>query len=96
MERLSAQHLIDVLPPYDTLRQKIDERICLRVDVVPVEDDLGIIQYLSQSPYQWLGIPRQGLIGPQAVQVHTVRLEGSVVAHVVEGLRSEAQPRVLP
>jgi hypothetical protein len=95
LERLAAQHLIDVLPSYHSLGQKIDKRIRLRVYVVPVEHDLGIVQHLSQAPDQRLGICRQGLVGPQAVQIHTIRFQRCVVAYVFEGLGTKAQSRVL-
>jgi hypothetical protein len=96
MERLRAKHLVDVLPSNHPLGQKVDERIRFRVDVVAVEHHFGIIEHLSQSPYQRLRITCQRLIGSQAVQIHTVGLEGCVVAHVLEGLRAKPQACVLP
>jgi hypothetical protein len=86
-ERLSSQGLVPILASYHPLGQEIDEGVGLSVDVIAVENHLGVVEYLSQTPNQRFGIAGQCFIGPEAVQVHPVGLERRIVSHVLERQR---------
>ncbi len=96
MKRLAAQHAVLVVAAHDPLGQKVDERVGLRVHVVAVEHDLGIVEDLAQTPYERMGVRGERLVGPERVEIDAVRLEGGIVVHVLERLRPESEPRVLP
>jgi hypothetical protein len=87
--------LIQVFTPDHSLSKKIDEGVGLGIDVVPIEDHLGIVQHFTEPPDQGLGIGSQRLVSAQRVEIDAVRLERSVVLHVLEGFWGEAEAGVL-
>ena len=88
--------LVLVLAADHPLGEEVDERVGLGVDVVPVEQHLGVLEHLAQAPDQRLGVGGERLVGAQRVEVHAVGLERREVPHVGERLGREAEPLVEP
>ena len=91
----AAEPIFELLV-HDPVGQEVDEGVGLGVDVVPVEQHLGVVEHLAQPPHQRLDVADQIGMGPQRVQVHAVGLEGRIVAHPAERLRLDAQALVAP
>ena len=58
----------------DVLLDEVDQRVGLRVDVVLVEQHLGVLQHLAQSPRERRDVVEQRLVRAQRVERHAVRL----------------------
>ena len=68
----------------DALADEVDQRIGLRVDVVLVEQHLGVLQHFAQSPRERRHVVQQRLVRSQRVERHAVGLVRREVLHVLE------------
>ena len=84
------------LLPHHPLGEEVDEGVGLRVNVVPVEQHLGVVEHLAEPPHQRLGGGGEGLVGAERVEVDAVGPVGREVVDVAERLRRHAKPGVEP
>ena len=84
------EHRIDELLVEDVLLDEVDQRVGLRVDVVLVEQHLGVLEHLAQSPCERRHVVEQRLVRAQRVQRHAVRLVRREVLDVGERIGGDA------
>ena len=70
----------------DVLLDEVDQRVGLGVDVVLVEQHLGVLEHLAQPPRERRDVVEQRLVAAQRVERHAVRLVRREVLHVLERL----------
>src|SRR5207247_5366983 len=80
-----AEPVVELLV-HNAIGEEIDEGVGLRIDVVAVEQDLGVVEYLAQTPDERLHGAHQVRVRAQRVQVDAVGLEESVLVYTRERL----------
>ncbi len=70
-------------------RDEIDQRVGLCVDIVTVEQYLGILQHLTQAPSKRRDIVRKRLVGSQRIQRISTRGVRRVILHVIKWARRD-------
>src|SRR6266566_556393 len=88
---LLAQKRVGELLVHDVLNDEVDQRIGLRIDVVPVEKDLCKLQDLAQAPREWRHVVKQSLVVPEGVESQTLRRVGREIPDALEWLGLDAK-----
>ena len=85
---------IGVFVTHHPLREEVDERVGLRVDVVAIEQHFGVVQHFPQAPHQRFRIVSQVRMGTQGVEVDAVRFERREIGEIGERFGSEPQTSI--
>ncbi len=75
----------------DAVPNEIDERVRFRIEVIPREQDLGVLHDLFETPAQRSHIPRQRRMRPQRIEVPAVSSIGREVVHLLQRLRRDPE-----
>ena len=85
----SAKQWIAELAVDDRAPDEVDQRVGLRVDVVLVEQHLGVLQHFAQSPRERRHVVQQRLVRPERVEREAVGLVRREVLDVLERLGAD-------
>ncbi len=88
---LLAEQRVGKLLVDDVLNNEVDQRIGLRIDVVPVEKNLGELQDLAQTPGKRRDVVEQSFVVPERVQSQTLRVVRSEILDFLKRLRLDVE-----